>query len=73
MGYSELCRTETDSQTLKNLWVPKETGWWGRDRLGVWNGIVKLGCDDGCTTTNIIKFTELKKIKNEGFLSWLSG
>ena len=21
-----ICRTETDSQTLKNLWLPKETG-----------------------------------------------
>ena len=29
-GYSELLRrTETDSQTLKNLWLPMETGWWG--------------------------------------------
>ena len=28
--YNEfLCRTETDSQTLKNLWLAKETGWWG--------------------------------------------
>ena len=26
-GYNELlCRTETDSQTLKNLWLPKEIG-----------------------------------------------
>ena len=26
-GYNELlCRTETDSQTLKNLCLPKETG-----------------------------------------------
>ena len=31
-----LCRTETDLQTLKNLWFPKEIGWrWG-DGLGVW-------------------------------------
>ena len=22
-----LCRTDTDSQTLKNLWFPNETGW----------------------------------------------
>ena len=34
----------------------------GRDGLGVWDGnVVKLGCDDGCTTVNIIKFTELRK------------
>ena len=27
-GHNELlCRTDTDSQTLKNLWFPKETGW----------------------------------------------
>ena len=27
-GYNELlCRTENDSKTLKNLWLPKETGW----------------------------------------------
>ena len=29
-----ICRTETDSQTLKNLWLPKGTvareGWMGR-------------------------------------------
>ena len=26
-GQNELlCRTDTDSQTLKNLWFPKETG-----------------------------------------------
>ena len=30
--------------------------------LGVWDGnSVKSGCDDGCTTINIIKFFELKK------------
>ena len=22
-----LCRTDTDSQTLKNIWFPRETGW----------------------------------------------
>ena len=27
-GHNELlCRTETDSQTLKNLYFPNETGW----------------------------------------------
>ena len=30
--------------------------------MGLWYGnVVKLGCDDVCTTTNIIKFTEFKK------------
>ena len=33
----------------------------GRDGLGVWDGnAVKLGCDDCCTTINIIKFILLK-------------
>ena len=32
-----LCRTETYSQTLKNLWLLKGTGWW-REGLGVWDG-----------------------------------
>ena len=38
-GHNELlCRTDTESQTLKNLWFTKETGWrWG-DALGVWDG-----------------------------------
>ena len=53
-----LCRTDTDSQTLKNLWFPNETGWEERDGLGVWDrNVVKLGCDDGCTTINIIKLS----------------
>ena len=61
-GHSEiLCRTETDSQTLKNLQSPKETGWGDRNGLGIWDGnVLKLGCDDGCTNINIIKFTEFK-------------
>ena len=33
-----ICRTETDSQTLKtNFWLPKGTGIGGKDRLGVWD------------------------------------
>ena len=29
-GHNELlCRTDTDLQTLKNLWFPKETDWGG--------------------------------------------
>ena len=63
-GYNEfIYRTETDSQTLKNLWLPKETGCMGRDGLEVWNGnVLKLDRNDGYTTINIIKLTELKKI-----------
>ena len=33
-GKNELCRTDTDSQSLKNLWFPKKTGW----GLGLWAG-----------------------------------
>ena len=34
----------------------------GRVGLGVWDGnVLKLGCDDGCTTINIIKFIEFLK------------
>ena len=33
-------------------------------RVGVWDGnVLKLGCDDGCTDINIIKFTKLLKKK----------
>ena len=45
-----LCKTDPDSQTLKNLWFPNETGWgwqmtWGfKDR-----NAIKSGCDDHCT------------------------
>ena len=36
----------------------------GKDGLGVWDeNSIKLGCDDHCTTINVIKFTELKKKK----------
>ena len=59
-GYNGLiCRTETDSQTLKILWSPKETGCGERDGLGVWDGnVIQLGCDDGSKTIKIIKFIE---------------
>ena len=40
-GYSELLgRTDTDSQTLKNLWFPKETGW----EEGRWAGGLGWKC-----------------------------
>ena len=37
----------------------KKTAFWGRggqrDALGVWDGnLIKLDCDDHCTTTNVI-------------------
>jgi len=38
---------DTDSQTLKNLWFPKETGWGWGNALRIWEGNArKLGCDD---------------------------
>ena len=66
-GYNELlCRTETDSQTLKNLRLPKETGC-GRRGVGWRDGLgfgdenaIKLGWDDGCTIINLIKFIIIK-------------
>ena len=63
-GCNELiCRTESDSQILKYLQLPKDTGCRGRGGLGVWvENVVKLGCDDGYTTINIKKFIEFKKI-----------
>ena len=52
-----ICRRETNSQTLKNLWLPKGTHWRGGDRLRVWDrNVPKLGC----TNITVIKFTELK-------------
>ena len=43
--------------------VTKGERWGGRrGGLAVSDGnSLKLHCDDGCTTTDIIKFTELKK------------
>ena len=36
-GHNELlCRTDNDSQTLKNVWFPNETGWGGGGCTGVW-------------------------------------
>ena len=57
-GHNELlCRTDTDSQTLKNLWFPNETGWGVGNALKVWDGnAVKFSCDDCCTPINVIKF-----------------
>ena len=55
-GQNELlCRTDTDSHTLKNLWFPKETvlGW--RDALGLWDrNPIKWDCDGHCTSANVI-------------------
>ena len=38
----------------------RQAGGWG-EGLGVWGGnAIKLGCDDHCTTINVIKFIEEK-------------
>ena len=59
-GHNELlCGTDTDPQILKNVWLPKETGWGVGGCLRVWDrNAMKLGCDDHCTTINVIKFIE---------------
>ena len=59
-GQNELlCRTDTDSQTLKNLWFPNETGWGVGDAPRVWDGnAIEFCCDDCCTTINVIEFIE---------------
>ena len=39
--------------------LSKERGWGVGDGLGFWDGnAIKLGCDDQCTTINVIKFIE---------------
>ena len=54
-----LHRIDTDSQTSKNLWFPKETGGGWGDALRVWDGhALKFGRDDCCTTINVTKFIE---------------
>ena len=54
-----LCRTNTGSQTLKNLWSLEETveGW--GDVLGLWDrNPVKLDFYDHNTTTDVINSFE---------------
>ena len=54
-GQTELCRTDADSQTLKNLWSLEETVWGVGNVLGLWDGNpMKLDCYDHYTTTEVI-------------------
>ena len=63
-GQNELYRTDTDSQTLKNLQFPKETVWGvGRCTEVVRWKSYKMDCDDHCTTINVINSLN-KQIKN---------
>ena len=45
------CQEISTSQILKNLELPKGQDV-EEDGLGVWDGNVKLGCDDDCTTVS---------------------
>ena len=61
-----LCRTDIDSQNLKNLWFPNETGWGAWDALWLWDGNdIKLDCDDHFSTTNVINSLSNKKLKKK--------
>ena len=62
-GHKELlCRTVTDSLTLKNLWFPNKTVWGWGGSLGLWDeNPMKLDCDDHCTTINVINLLSNKK------------
>ena len=53
-------KKKKDSQILKILWFPKETGCRGGEGWA-WVGygnVAKLDCDDGCAIRNILKFME---------------
>ena len=50
---------DPDSQTLANLWFLNETFWGvGGCTEGLDGNAIKFGCDDHCTTINVIKFIE---------------
>ena len=65
-GQTELlCRTDTDSQSLKTYGFQRRqfVGW--EDVLGLWDGnpIKSYKIDDHCTTINVINSLSNKKIK----------
>ena len=64
-GHNDLlCRTDTNSQTLKNFWFSNDTGGGWEDALGVWNGnAIKLDRDNHCMTINVINSLSNKKGK----------
>ena len=59
-GQTELlCRTDADSQTLKNLWSLEETVGGCGDVLGLWDeNPVKSDCYDHYTATDVINSFE---------------
>ena len=59
-GQTELlCRTDADSQTLKNLWSSEETFWGVGNVPGLWDGnSMKSDCYDHYTTTDVINSFE---------------
>ena len=59
------CGTHTDSQTEKHMVSKGDWLGGGGSGLGVWDGnAMKLGCDNCCTTINVIKFIEFKNKYN---------
>ena len=54
--HNELCTTEDFEKLMVSKW--DKLGGWG-DALKIWDGnAVKFGCDNRCTTINVIKFIE---------------
>ena len=52
-------RSRSSLIDFEKLMVTKGDRLEARDGLGLWDGnVLKLGCGDGCTTINIIKFIE---------------
>ena len=71
-----LCRTDIASQTLKNIWFPKETIQGVGYVLGLWDrNPIKLDCDDYRTTINVKKLWSNKKklFKTCSLLIFLKG
>ena len=55
---------------FEKLMVTKGERLGEKDGLGIWDGNIKLACDDGCITTNIIKFIEFLKSSSFIFYYW---
>ena len=54
-----ILRTETDSQTLKNLWLPKGTGWeWGALTGGLGMAYAHCGIQNDCQWGPAVQYRE---------------